>query len=67
MKNEVMLFLERHPIRTFETEEIYLNRITDIAVRENLDLTDFFLVLSDKYPHCSNQIAELSSKLSAND
>lgn len=67
MSNAVMLFLERNPIRSFETEEIYLNRIAEIAVKERLDLDDFFLVLGDKYPQRWKQIADLNSKLSGSD
>ncbi|MGR5063169.1 hypothetical protein [Photobacterium sp. DNB22_13_2] len=64
MKNEVLLFLERNPIRSCETDEIYLTRITDIAIEENLEMKSFFLVLGDKYPQSWKQIATLQSKLS---
>ncbi|HAS6349576.1 TPA: hypothetical protein I7241_16695 [Vibrio vulnificus] len=64
MKNDVMLFLERNPMRSFETEEIYLNRIVELAVSESLDLADFFLVLNNKYPQRWKQLEELSNKFS---
>ncbi|EGQ9783421.1 TPA: hypothetical protein RQK93_000770 [Vibrio vulnificus] len=64
MKNDVMLFLERNPMRSFETEEIYLNRIVEVAVSESLDLADFFLVLNNKYPQRWKQLEELSNKFS---
>ncbi|MBY5922518.1 hypothetical protein [Ferrimonas balearica] len=64
MKTEVLLFLERHPIRSFETDEIYLSRITEIAVEESLDMDSFFLVLGEKFPHSWKQIEKLQSKFS---
>ncbi|HAU8296166.1 hypothetical protein JKP22_09865 [Vibrio vulnificus] len=64
MKNDVMLFLERNPMRSFETEEIYLNRIVEVAVSESLDLADFFLVLNNKYPQRWKQLEELNNKFS---
>ncbi|HAS6143157.1 TPA: hypothetical protein ACGUMG_002966 [Vibrio vulnificus] len=64
MKNDVMLFLERNPMRSFETEEIYLTRIVEVAVSESLDLADFFLVLNNKYPQRWKQLEELSNKFS---
>lgn len=64
MKTEVLLFLERNPIRSFETDEIYLSRITEIAVQESLDMKSFFLVLGEKYPQSWKQIAKLESELS---
>ncbi|WP_394126112.1 hypothetical protein [Vibrio hepatarius] len=64
MNTEVLLFLERNPIRSFETDEIYLSRIADIAVEESLDMKSFFLVLGEKYPQSWKLIANLESKLS---
>ncbi|WP_394205754.1 hypothetical protein [Shewanella waksmanii] len=62
MKSEIILFFERNPIRSYETEDIYINRITEIAISEKLDLMGFFSTLNDKFPQRWKLIAELSDK-----